>query len=194
VSVIERVDVRGEYELRAGKGSGPGKLGGYAAVFDQTTDLGWMGKERLARTAFADVLADSATDVRALWNHDMRLLLGRQAAGTLRLSTDTRGLEYEVELPDTTYARDVRALAERGDLDGASFAFLPGEWTYDETSDTRTHTSVARLVDVSPVTIGAYAGASTEARSQASASRRRSQLIRVRHRATRIALGRGADR
>jgi HK97 family phage prohead protease len=191
VSGIERVDVRGEYEIRASKGPGPGKLGGYAAVFDQTTDLGWMGKERLARTAFADVLADSATDVRALWNHDMRLLLGRQAAGTLRLSTDTRGLEYEVDLPATSYAQDVRVLAERGDLDGASFAFLPGDWTWDDATETRTHTSVARLVDVSPVTIGAYAGASTEARSQADASRRRSQIIRVRHRAARRA-GRGA--
>ena len=179
---IERVAVRQECEIRAGTGKGPGKLGGYAAVFEQTTDLGWMGKERLARTAFAVVLADRSTDVRALWNHDAQYLLGRQGAGTLRVSTDSRGLEYEVDLPDTGYARDVRALAERGDLDGASFAFVPGDWTWDDSRETRTHTSVKRLVDVAPVTFPAYAGASTEARSTPLAAVRRAQLIRVRHR------------
>lgn len=192
MSALERVLVRQECEIR-GKGSTP-KLGGYAAVFDQTTDLGWLGKERLARTAFAVVLADPTTDVRALWNHDRQYLLGRQAAGTLRLSTDTRGLEYEVDLPDTQYARDVRALVERRDLDGASFSFMPGNYTWDEAHETRTHTSVAALVDVAPVTFPAYPGASTEARSLTGAGRRRSQLIRVRHRAARLALERGAHR
>lgn len=181
MTTIERVTVRGQLELRAGKGAG--KVGGYAAVFDQTTDLGWMGKERLASSSFDAVLADPATDVRALWNHDAQYLLGRQLAGTLRVSTDSHGLEYEADLPDTQYARDLRALVERGDLDGASFAFVPGDWAWDEGQDTRTHTSVRRLVDVAPVTFPAYEGASTEARSAAStALAQRSQLIRIRHR------------
>lgn len=157
------------------------RLGGYAAVFDQTTDLGWQGKERIDRAAFDAALADESTDVRSLWNHDPQFLLGRQSAGTLRLSVDSTGLEYEVDLPDTGYARDVHALAERGDLDGASFAFVPGEWSWDEDEQVRTHTSVSRLVDVAPVTFPAYDGASTEARSL-TVHRRRSQLIRIRHR------------
>lgn len=181
---IERVAVLGQVEFRA-SGSGPGKLGGYAAVFDQTTDLGWFGQERMAQGAFDTALADEGTDVRALWNHDPQYLLGRQSSGTLRLSTDTHGLEYEVDLPDTSYARDVRQLAERGDLNGASFAFVPGDWSWDEGTDTRTHTSVKALVDVSPVTFPAYDGASTEARSRLTvADRRRSQLIRARARVT----------
>lgn len=155
------------------------KLGGYAAVFDQVTDLGWEGKEKIDRTAFRKVLRSKETDVRALWNHDPQYLLGRQSSGSLRLSVDSTGLEYEVDLPDTQYARDVHALAERGDLDGASFAFVPGEWSWDEDKQIRTHTSVSRLVDVAPVTFPAYAGASTEARSLVTT---RSQLIRIRHR------------
>ncbi len=177
VSTIERVEFRSAVEVR-GKGS-TAKLGGYAAVFDQATDLGPYGLERMARTAFDAVMADPTTDVRALWNHDRQYLLGRQSVGTLRLSVDSTGLEYEVDLPDTSYARDVRALAERGDLDGASFSFRFGEQEFD--GDVRVHTSVARLYDVAPVTIGAYAGASTEARSAAVESPR-SRLIRIRHR------------
>lgn len=161
------------------------RLGGYAAVFDQTTDLGWMGSERIARGAFDAVLAGTSTDVRALWNHDAQYLLGRQSVGTLRLDTDAHGLSYEVDLPDTGYARDVHALATRGDLDGASFAFVPGDYEWDAAGEVRTHTRVARLVDVAPVTFPAYAGASTEARSLTAGSRRRSQLIRVRHRVAR---------
>jgi HK97 family phage prohead protease len=162
-----------------------GKLGGYAAVFDQTTDLGFFGKERLSRSAFDAVLKLKDTDVRSLWNHNPQYLLGRQSTGTLRLSVDSTGLEYEVDLPDTQYARDVRALAERGDLDGASFSFIPGEWEWDDRTETRTHTSVATLVDVAPVTFPAYSGASTEARSLDSAAiLQRSQLVRARARVT----------
>lgn len=160
-----------------------GKLGGYAAVFDQTTDLGWAGRERIAPGAFDRALKDPTTDVRSLYNHDHMYVLGRQSAGTLRLSADDHGLEYEVDLPNTTYANDLRALVERGDIDGASFAFVPDAIARDSDTGVATHTSVASLIDVSPVTFPAYAGASTEARSaMLVAGRRRSQLIRARAR------------
>jgi HK97 family phage prohead protease len=185
VNEILRARAHAVTEFRAA-GAGPGKLGGYAAVFDQTTDLGWEGKERIGRRAFDATLKDPATDVRALHNHDPQYLLGRQKSGTLRLSVDSRGLEYEIDLPDVEYARTVRVLAERGDLDGASFAFVPGDYEWDDDHETRTHTSVARLVDVAPVTFPAYAGASTEARSLTD-RHRRSNIIRVKHRAARRA-------
>jgi hypothetical protein len=185
MSDIVRATARSEIEVRSAAGKGPGKIGGYAAVFDQTTDLGWFGSERLARSAFDGRLDD---DVAALWNHDPAALLGRNRSKTLRLSVDSTGLEYEVDLPDTTLGRDIRELVERGDVDGASFGFVPGEWTWDDDQELRTHTAVKRLVDVSPVTFPAYDGASTQARAvhHDLAARRRSQLIRAR---ARIALG-----
>lgn len=169
------------------------KLTGYASVFDQAADLG-NHFEVIARSAFTRALADPSTDVRALWNHDPNHLLGRQSSGTLRLSTDAHGLHYEVDIPDTSVGRDVRALAERGDVTGASFAFVPDEdeWSVRSGARVRTHTSVARLVDVSPVTFPAYDGASTALRAVDFASlgggnRRASQLVRAR---ARVALGR----
>lgn len=185
MSGLYTADVECRAELRAGSR----KIGGYAAVFEQTTDLGWMGKERLQRGAFDTAMSDPETDIRALFNHSPLHLLGRQSSGTLRVSVDSRGLEYEVDLPNTAAGNDVRELVERGDITGASFAFVPDQWTYDERSDTRTHTSVARLVDVSPVPFPAYEGATTQARARLTDGHRRSNIIRVRHRAARRAGG-----
>lgn len=171
-----RVDVQCRAEMRKGN-----RLGGYAAVFQETTDLGWLGKERMAVGSLDAAMRSS--DPRALWEHEPRWLLGRVSAETLRLSADTRGLEWEVDLPDVTYANDLRTLVERGDITGASFGFVPGLHTWDSETQTRTHTSVKQLVDVSAVAFPAYEGASTEARAKpvgALRISRRSQLIRIR--------------
>ncbi|MCV7068329.1 HK97 family phage prohead protease [Mycolicibacterium farcinogenes] len=149
--------------------------------------------EALHRSAFDAVRKDAGTDVRALFNHDPSKLLGRQSSGTLRWSVDSTGLPFECDLPDTSVGRDVRELAQRGDLNGASFGFLPGADAWSRTQDgrqLRTHTSVSRLVDVSIVTFPAYTGTSVMLRSldriplnrPAMTESRASQLIRARHR------------
>jgi len=167
---------RAEQQLRGRK------LGGYAAVFAQPTDLGDGRWEELAVGSLDRALGSS--DVRALYNHSVLHVLGRQASGTLRLRADATGLEYEVDLPDASYARDLMELVERGDIDGASFGFVPDAVDRGEAGMV-THTCVAEVVDVSPVTFPAYPGASTEARSlRLRAPRRASQLIRARSRAT----------
>jgi len=138
-----------------------GRLVGHASVFGQAARVGG-GWEQIAPTAFDAALADETTDVRALVNHDPRYLLGRQSAGTLGLAVDGDGLRFEVDLPDTSYARDLAELVARGDLTGASFGFIPGEDELSRAPDgrqMRTHTSVAQLIDVSPVTFPAYDGA-----------------------------------
>lgn len=160
-------------------------LRGHASVFGQLAKLP-SHYERMDPHAFDGVLDRSSTDVRALWNHDPSMLLGRQSAGTLRLKVDGDGLAFEVDLPDTSYANDVRALVARGDVTGASFGFIPGEddWSTVDGQQVRTHLSVAELVDVSPVTFPAYQGTDVALRfydfSRASA---REQMIRARHRA-----------
>lgn len=169
-------------------------LRGHASVFNQAADLpGHL--EVIDPAAFKRVLDDKATDVRALWNHNPDHLLGRQSSGTLRLGTDSDGLEFEVDLPDTTLGRDLQVLAERGDITGASFAFIPDEdeWSTRDGRRVRTHTSVGRLLDVSPVTWPAYEGADAALRAfpvsdPAERFRRcetsnRGRLIRARHRA-----------
>lgn len=158
---------------------------GHASVFGVAAQVpgGW---EEIDRHAFDAVLKDDSTDVRALFNHDASRLLGRQSAGTLRLSADNDGLAFEVDLPDTSYARDLRELMSRGDLTGASFGFIPGDDVWDKAPDgqsRRTHTRIAQLVDVSPVTFPAYEDAGVALRAHSfDRTTGRSQLIRARAR------------
>lgn len=141
-------------------------LVGHASVFSQMAPIAG-GYEAIAPTAFDEVLKNPETDVRALVNHDPTLVLGRQSAGTLELSTDREGLKFKVKLPKTSYAQDLKELVARGDISGASFGFIPGEEEFSKAPDgkqVRTHLSVARLLDVSPVTWPAYDGASVALR------------------------------
>jgi HK97 family phage prohead protease len=77
-------------------------------------------QERIAPGAFRAALAG---DVLAMLDHDPGKVLGRTRSGTLKLSEDSKGLAFSLDLPDTQAGRDVQALAERGDLGGMSFGF-----------------------------------------------------------------------
>lgn len=172
-------------ELRAAEVTG-NTLAGHAAVFGQIAPIRG-GYERIAAGAFDRVL-ESDTDVVALRDHNPAQLLGRRSAGTLRLSTDPAGLVFEVDLPDTSYARDVRELVGRGDLRGASFGFLPGQDELSHAPDgkqLRTHTSIARLLDVSVVALPAYDGTDVVLRHLEFPDQldNRTRMILARHRA-----------
>ena len=166
------------------------RLSGYASVFNQYADFGSY-LETLASTAFDAILADPATDVRSFYQHDSAMLLGRQSSGTLRLSTDSTGLHFDLDIPDTSYGKDLRELVSRGDLTGMSFGFIADQEDWSRLRDgreLRTHTSVARLIEVSPVSLPAYQGTSIQLRSltdiPAVTETRQSQLIRARARAS----------
>lgn len=134
---------------------------GYAAVFDQETNLGYF-KEKIARGAFSNVMED---DVRLLLNHD-GAPLARTTNGTLELSTDDNGLHYRAVLNDTTQGRDLYKMIKRGDITQSSFAFTIKGEEWDKETNLRTVTEVGRLLDVSPVTYPAYPQASVSARSK----------------------------
>jgi len=133
---------------------------GYAAVYD--SDSEFMGYyEQIEKGAFDDVMND---DVRAYYNHDENYLLGRVSSGTLRIGTDKRGLYYEVDLPNTTYANDLVELMKRGDINQSSFAFLieQDRWEERDGKTYRIIEKVSRLLDVSPVAQPAYPAATSE--------------------------------
>lgn len=99
---------------------GQRKLAGYAAVFGQETRISDF-TEVIRPGAFTASL--KGRDILALVDHDPSRLLARTKSGTLRLEEDSRGLRFELDVPDTTEGRDLLALAERGDLGGMSFGF-----------------------------------------------------------------------
>lgn len=138
------------------------RLSGYAAVFnDPSVPLPFS--ERIAPGAFRKTLSETP-DVRLLINHE-GLPLARTKNNTLTLSEDEVGLRFDAELPDTSEARDLYTLIQRGDVDQMSFAFrvIRQKWNIDRTERTLTEVSLADG-DVSVVTYPAYPTTTVEAR------------------------------
>ena len=94
-------------------------LEGYASVFGVETRIKDF-REVVMPGAFS---ASLKRDVLALVDHDPAKVLGRTKSGTLQLKEDSKGLRFSVALPDTSLARDVLELVNRGDVGGCSFSF-----------------------------------------------------------------------
>ena len=141
---------------------------GYAANFNSLSqDLGGF-REMLMPGCFSEALACS--DVRALFNHDPNLILGRNVSGTCRLIEDDKGLRFEVDPPETSYAKDLQVSMKRGDINQCSFGFRVAEKGDTWAKDTdgvwiRSIHKVEKLFDVSPVTYPAYISTSCAVRS-----------------------------
>ncbi len=141
---------------------------GYAAIFGEEADIAGIYREVIARGAFSRSLRTA--DVRALFGHDSARLLGRSSSGTLKVFEDAKGLAVEIDLPDTTDGRDVRALIARGDISGMSFGFnaVKEDWDFSAEPPLRTLIDLD-LIEVSIVSVPAYAGTSIALRSLESA-------------------------
>ena len=141
------------------------KLTGYAAVFNSPAPIAGF-TEVIRPGAFKASLAGH--DIVAMIDHQPGRILGRTKSGTLRLREDEKGLAYEIDLPDTSEARDLLALAERGDLGGMSFGFTVPEggqrWAGNKTRElTRVDLHEISVIHAWP----AYNGTSVEARHKA---------------------------
>ena len=143
-------------EIRQAESGDGMTFGGYAWRYNSPSlPLGHGFIERIAPGAFTRSLK-SRVDIRAYVNHDDTLLLGSRRAGTLRIEDRADGGYVEIDLPDTTWGRDIRTLIERGDIGargngGMSFGFatVKDEWNEDGTERTLL---AAKLFEVSIVT------------------------------------------
>lgn len=152
--MIERRAVAAELRARGRK------LEGYAATFNLEARINDF-IEVIAPGAFA---ASLDGDVLALVDHDAGRVLARTRSKTLRLAEDSKGLAFDLDLPSTSYANDLLALAERNDLGGMSFAFIPIEERWD--GDRRE----LRNVDLKEISVvsawPAYEGTIVQARAR----------------------------
>ncbi len=153
-------------------------LTGHFAVFDQWTEINsvYEGRflERLAPTSMDKTIAESRGQMRVLFNHGKDPQIGDKVLGPItQLRTDGTGANYEVQLLDTSYNRDLIPGLQAG-LYGASFRFQVLNETFDskpkrsdynpEGIPERTITE-ARVREFGPVTFPAYAGATAGLRS-----------------------------
>ncbi len=171
-----------DVEWRQAGGAHDYTFTGRAVVYDSWSEEMWtpLGtfRERILAGAFTDVLARQP-DVRLLFNHDDRYVLARTKAGTLELSEEENGLHVWARVAPTSYAKDLRMVMARGDVDQMSFAFAMDEergaedrWYEDEDSGgiLRDVLKVSDLYDVSPVTFPAYIDTSAAMRELRSAA------------------------
>lgn len=140
-------------------------ISGYFSVFRSNYEL-WPGAtESVAETAFDEALSD---DIRCLIDHESRLVLGRNKAGTLTLKTDSRGLWGEVKINRNDQdAMNLYERVKRGDVDQCSFGFDILEESFEDRGDS-VHWTIrkVKLYEVSIVTFPAYTDTSVSARKK----------------------------
>ena len=158
---IERRDLP-HAEVRLADNNDSPKVVGYAARFIEWTNIGGMFKESIAPGSFKKTLKEA--DVRALVEHDPMAVIGRNKAGTLRLTEDDKGLAVEIDVPDTTVGRDLLISLRRGDKSQMSFGFTVNKADDDYEENTRVLRDVS-LFDVSVVTYPAYPTTTAQVRS-----------------------------
>ena len=157
---IRSIDADLKIEKRALNDGVSTVIVGYASVFNRESENLGGFVEIIEPGAFRDAIMKD--DVRALFNHDDNLVLGRVKSRTLDMSEDELGLRVSIVPPETTYARDLMAVMARGDVSQMSFAFTldreDQEWTEDKTRGlyVRKIKRIRRLYDVSVVTNPAY--------------------------------------
>lgn len=140
------------------------RIEGYFAVFNSNYEVYHGCTESIAPGAFTDELA---ADVRALIDHDSRLVLGRTTAGTLELREDDHGLWGGIDInPKDTEAMNLYARVERGDVSQCSFGFniLDEEHLNNEDGSHHFVIKKVKLYEVSCCTFPAYSETAISAR------------------------------
>lgn len=131
------------------------RIEGYFAVFNSNYEIWDDYSESIAPGAFTDTLAG---DIRALIDHDTRLVLGRTTNRTLELKQDERGLWGSILInPNDQEAMNLYARVKRGDVSQCSIGFNIEAETYEENKG-KVHWTITRvkLFEVSCCTFPAY--------------------------------------
>lgn len=150
---------------------------GYFAVYGDVYEL-WPGAtESIAPGAFSESISG---DVRALYNHNDDIVLGRTGAGTLELRDDSHGLWGKITInSNDSDAMNAVARIDRGDVSGASFGFNIEAEETDYREDGSVHWTITRvnpLYEVSPCAFPAYEATSIHARKDEYETIRKRQL------------------
>jgi len=140
-------------DVEVGEWSQGFRFEGHAAVFDVDADVGNF-TESVERGAFRKVLA-SDENIPMFYDHQRGLpVLCTTRAGTLKLAEDVKGLSVVADIADISLGRDLRVLADRGDVRAMSYGFVVGRGNARvEMRGAKAHRSLTgfkHLLDVSP--------------------------------------------
>lgn len=142
-------------------------LEGFFVRYDDVYKVTEDATESIAPGAFTDSIHG---DVRALYNHNHDVVLGRTSAGTLRLEDREAGLWGSITInTKDTQAMDAYERVKRGDVSGCSFGFDIEKESTEVREDGSVHFMIEKvnpLYEVSPCTFPAYEATSINAREK----------------------------
>lgn len=159
----ELKEIRTSFETR--DENGVPHICGYFAVFNSPYEIAPGLTETVAPGAFEGTLGG---DIRALTDHDTRLVLGRTTAGTLTLKEDGHGLWGDIAInPNDGDAMNTYERVKRGDVDQCSFGFDIIDEETELRDDGSCHWTIkaVKLYEVSVCTFPAYKETSINART-----------------------------
>lgn len=168
------LEVRAE-TTEDGRMVGRGRAIPYGVETVLWSDGDYEEREIINAGAFTDSLEE--IDQRALWNHMRDVVLGRRSAKTLVLTEGEAGVDFEIVFPESPEGQSKFVNVQRGDVNAMSFAWrdqeLKEEFFRLENKRIYKRTVIrGALMEISPVTWEAYAGAtSIEARDNQGISR-----------------------
>lgn len=149
-------------------------LSGYFIKFDEVTEL-WPGYFEVIKREGVEKAIQNA-DIRALFNHDDSLVLGRTGNGTVTLGVDEIGLFGDIVInKEDPQAIGAYARVQRGDVVGCSFGFIPIKINTEERADGSYLDTILELeiFEVSPCTFPAYPQTEIAARQKDFESQKR---------------------
>lgn len=161
--VVQVVDL----EVRAADEGSGRSITGHPLLYNVwSEDLGGF-RERVRPGAATKTLRES--DIRALFNHDPNFVIGRNKAGTLDLTEQSKGVFMRATPPETSWAADLITSMERKDIDQMSFGFraIRDEWKEPKTEDGLWDRDLLeiQMFDVSVVTFPAYTQTDAQVRT-----------------------------
>lgn len=152
-------------EARAAGDDNQPRVVGRGIVYDTEQEI-WPGYKEMIRKG----AAKPAPEVKSYFNHDPSKVLATTASDPpLRLRETDEGVEFDAPIPPTSYGKDLEINLERGNVRGASFAFVVprggDKWWEDE--DGVVHREITELTyfEVGPVTDPAYITTTAELNS-----------------------------
>lgn len=154
-------------------------LEGYFIKFNEETELYRDVYEVIDPLAVSKSLENN--DIKAFFNHDPAIVLGRTGNSTLELKADQKGLKGTIKInKEDNEAVNIYNRVKRGDINKCSFGFniINEEITRREDGATLIRILEANLIEVSIVTFPAYENTNIEARK--SIEQRKKQLEETR--------------
>ena len=155
------------FEMRMETAEDSTRVIGAGAVYNKRSqDLGGFF-EIIREGAFKRSL-ESGREVKSFFNHDPNQVLGTtESDPPLTITDDKRGLLYDVEIPDTSYGRDLKENLKRKNVKGSSFQFrtIEDNWYKTDAGETIRELISAELFEIGPVVDPAYLPSTSELRT-----------------------------